>query len=387
MLRQYQSMFSPVADIVQNFIELQPITTHPTFQNQWIYSLSEVNENLEKEVELGKDDMEKIKKIEAIYITALQLFLEKARNMSWSSKTLEEKENHVDSILNRPQIPQRTMEWYEQAQKLLTASEFSKLYGSEREYANLVLSKAFPQPIANVNPKFAAPTQEMNSFDWGIRFEPVVKNTFSKHWSVDIVDSGRIVHSKDAKVAASPDGILRHCIKNPEKTARLLEIKCPISRVINETIPFEYWCQMQIQMEVADIDECEYLEVKIESKTARQLEYKKPETSHFEGTIWLMNKDMEYRYAYIQEEKGKFETENWSVYETIPWSVAHYYHTVVQRDRKWFESTAPIREQFWKDVESARQGTFTVPKPLAPRKKACLIQDSPPNEAASITST
>ncbi len=387
MLRQYQSMFSPVADIVQNFTELQPITTHPTFQNQWAYSLSELNEQLEKEVELRKDDMEKIKKIQAIYISALQLFLEKEINFSWSQKTVEERESHVDSILNRPQIPQRTMEWYEQAQKLLTASEFSKLYGSEREYANLVLSKAFPQPIANVNPKFAAPTQEMNSFDWGIRFEPVVKNTFSKHWSVDIVDSGRIVHPNDAKVAASPDGILRHCNQNPEKTARLLEIKCPISRVINDTIPFEYWCQMQIQMEVADIDECEYLEVKIESKTARQLEYKKPENPHFEGTIWLMNKDMEYRYAYTQDEKGKFESDSWSVEETIPWSVSHYYHTVVQRDRKWFESTAPIREQFWKDVESAKQGTFTLPKPLAPRKKACLIQDSPPNEAASITST
>lgn len=391
MLRQYQSMFTPVAEYIQNFTEVQAFTTHPLLQNQWSFRLEQLTNELQKEAEISNQDMEKIKKIEAIFTCGIQLFLEKAKHISWENKSTEEKEAIVQALLQRPQIPQRTQEWYEQAQTVLTASEFSKLFGTEREYANLVLSKACPQPITNLNPRFATPTQEMNSFDWGIRFEPLIKQIFSEHWSLKIVDSGRIVHPQDGKVAASPDGILVECTQDPTRTARLLEIKCPISRVINDTIPFEYWCQMQIQMEVSNIDECEYLEVKVESPTSRCTQFTKPEHSIFNGEIWLMNKDMEYRYAYTLDEKASYEEKDWSVFETIPWSISRYFHKVVQRDRLWFENTEEIRTQFWRDVESAKQGNFTIPKPTVPKGKACLIQDSPPShtplEAASITST
>ena len=390
MFRHYQSMFAPVSEYIESYAEVQAMTTHPLLQNQWSNTLEEHTRQLQKEAELSNHDMEKIKKIQSLFTCGIQLFLEKAGHISWQKKSVEEKETLVQALLQRPQIPQRTQEWYAQAQTLLTASEFSKLFGTEREYANLVLSKAFPQPIANLNPKFATPTQEMNAFDWGIRFEPLVKQVFSENWSLQIIDSGRVVHPQDGKVAASPDGILIQCKKEPRRTARLLEIKCPISRIMNDTIPFEYWCQMQIQMEVTNIDECEYLEVKIESPTSRSSQYTKPEQSLFDGQIWLMNKDMEYRYAYTLDEKAKYETENWCVFETIPWAITRYFHKVIQRDRSWFQNTEGIRKQFWRDVESARQGTFTLPKPTVPRGKACLIQDSPPSQtppdAASITS-
>ena len=42
----------------------------------------------------------------------------------------------------------------------------------------------------------------------------------------------------------------------------MLEIKNVVSREISGIPKFEYWVQMQIQMEVCDLNECDFLETK-----------------------------------------------------------------------------------------------------------------------------
>jgi hypothetical protein len=316
-----------------------------------------------------------------LIVQGLTSFLEVATNKRWRLLSEAQKTEHVKTLLERPQVPQRTAEWYAQASTVLTASEFSTRILSERQYANLVIAKAIP-PLPRLTNRLACPTNEMSPFDWGIRFEPVVKQIFQRRWSVKIVDSGRIIHPTDTHLAASPDGLL---LEGGSRTGRLIEIKCPISRDIGGAIPFDYWCQnRQIQMEVTDIDECEYLEVKVES--AHPKKKYTPENPLEEGLMWLLKKErvdssLEYVYAYTDEEFDKLAAEGWTLHEAIPWALATSTQSLFRRDPKWFLDTSGMRDKFWKDVANARGGSFKVPVPVVPKPKACLIQDSPPDSS------
>jgi hypothetical protein len=363
MFRKYQNMFLPAANYIE---EAPPMSTHPTLQAQWKDEFYEAPFSEAEE------------KVCDLIVQGLTCFLETATNKRWRQLTEEQKTEHVKALLEKPQIPQRTPEWYAQASSVLTASEFSSLYSSERQYANLVIAKAIP-PLPRLTNRLACPTNEMSPFDWGIRFEPVVKQIFQRRWSVKIVDSGRIMHPTDTHLAASPDGFL---LEGGTRTGRLIEIKCPITREIGGAIPFDYWCQMQIQMEVTGIDECEYLEVKLDSASPKKKYV--PENPMEEGLMWLLKKErsdstVEYVYAYTPEEFDKLEAEGWDLHEAIPWALESFHTVTLQRDPKWFADTSGMREKFWRDVAKARAGSFKAPAPFTPRPKACLIQDSPPD--------
>ena len=51
---------------------------------------------------------------------------------------------------------------------------------------------------------------------------------------------------------------------------RMLEIKNPFSRKITGIPKFEYWIQMQIQMETCDFNECDFLETKFVEYNSEQ---------------------------------------------------------------------------------------------------------------------
>ena len=370
MLRSFQTMFAPFAELTEYHANHMSLTTHPALHRAWDISMTRMVEDL------SLDEKESTAALQGLFTKGAQLFLRHAASLSWKSLTTEEKREKIRVLLDRPQIPQRTPAWYEQGQRILTASEFSSLYGSPRQYASLVVSKALPPQIRSSSYRSASPSSSMSPFDWGIRFEPVVKQVFSKAGGIEIGECGRITHATDSHLAASPDGILT---AGPhDRLGRLIEIKCPITRKVGVELPFSYWCQMQIQMEVADISECEYLEVKIESVHSKNLKYVTPATSVADGELYLLSKGLDYEYAYTEDEKKLFLEKGYEIFETIPWAITEYHTEVIQRDCQWFEETAPIREKFWKDVEAARIGTFKMPPPITP-KTPCLITDSPPS--------
>ena len=44
----------------------------------------------------------------------------------------------------------------------------------------------------------------------------------------------------------------------------MVEIKCPPKRKFTKTVPLHYLMQVQGQLEVCDLDECDFFQVKIE---------------------------------------------------------------------------------------------------------------------------
>jgi hypothetical protein len=356
-------MFQPAADVL-SWRDLEaPAPSHPTEFPEW---KEHTDESLGDMLDvLSEEEREGFDVAQLITYRALEKFVAKATAVGWSGLSAEERREMALNVLMRPQIPQRTSAWYAQGKEVLTASEFAKLLGSPRAVAQLIQSKV-PTAVAPMQSnRLACMTCEMGPFDWGIRFEPVVKQILEAKWGLHIAEAGRIVHPTDSHIAASPDGIIL-AATDPQRVGRLLEIKCPITRAIGGGVPFDYWCQMQVQMEVTGIDECEYVEVKIDS-----LGRAVTDLSGAEGFVWLLQDPATcvMQYAYTEA-----ETEGLEILEKIPWRLGGMYAVTVARDRGWFQQTAELRETFWRKVKEARQMPES-PMVIVIKEAACLIVD------------
>ena len=371
MFSDYHEMFKPVCEFVRTSTDILPYGDHPTlFTNCFTDSYTLLHQSL-YESELSEKNKRKAEKLCEFVHNAYEQFLEKAINPEWTKKTVEEREAHIVALCARPQVEQRTDAWYAQAATVLTASEFSTLFGSARGRAALVQAKANPPPPSPPR-ALAHRSEDIGPLTWGVRFEPVVKQILVKKWSCEIKEMGRLIHATDSFLAASPDGLIVKC-PHKEKVCRLVEIKCPYTRKVGGDIPFDYWVQMQIQMEVADIDECEYVECELVSKRPGQ-QLVDLSGCKFTGNVYLWEKDGALAYEYDQVER-----EGWTLVEEIPWGLHKYHNKVVRRDRAWYDSTHIWRQAFWTDVARVKEGLELLEPvtPMSPKVKVnvCKIQD------------
>ena len=67
-----------------------------------------------------------------------------------------------------------------------------------------------------------------------------------------------MAHKKYPYLLASPDGI--NIKEGNKRYGRMVEVKNPTTRELTGIPKKEYWIQMQLQMEVWDFDECDFLE-------------------------------------------------------------------------------------------------------------------------------
>jgi hypothetical protein len=291
----------------------------------------------------------------------------------------------IEALLNKPQIQQRTEEWYADAIGVLSASQFSIILKAGRTRALVVKEKAEPGPFPIENRRTVVLTEELNPFTWGIRFEPIVKMIYEAITKSRVVDLGRLKHQNDPRLAASPDGLVCESA-DPVRLGRFVEFKAPVSRVLNGSVPDDYMAQMQIQMEVGDVEECDYLEVKFQSGYGPKPCAPVPEGRHPEffgelAVIVRTDTGQPVRYEY-----SPLNTTQWSptplglqehVIQIVPWWCDKYWLHTVGRSRTWFQSVQPAIEQFWLDVAAAKAGTFVVPESKRkPREVKCLIDTS-----------
>jgi hypothetical protein len=347
-----QQNLKHAAEFLRYVEQVNPLGSHSNFQDSWSASALEFAEASEILTDKKAFDAA-IAFREAVHTAALE-----------TPSSSSQADDSWKWLITTHQVEQRTPEWYAETRNLLTASEVGRLFEGPGAYNGLIRAKAEGQkPIGpSTPPRLAVMSNETGPMDWGTRYEPVVKWHLEKTLSCKIRDLGRIKHRELPWVAASPDGLIEECVV-PELLGSLIEIKCPPTRVISDTIPFDYWCQMQWQMEVCDRPSCEYVEVKF-----RQLkEGDEPNPSALDrGWISLLNNILtdENRYRY---DKVGYLDEPWIVLEQYEWEILHLRRVTVKRDRDWFVRSQPAFEAFWKDVEAARSGTWE-PRPVRARK-------------------
>lgn len=368
------ALFTGAIDMVEYLDSTQPCPSYRGAFNTWSEDLPAIDE-----IEASETDYEKLESYITSVGNSLTLFIESASPL-WRLKPVAERVQHIQNLLNKPNVAQRSQAWYDQSRTVLTASEFSSILGTPRAVGSLAFQKT--QPPREHGSSSAISTAEMGPMDWGVRFEPVVKQVLESIWGATILDIGRIIHPTDPSLAASPDGLILTA-SDADRIGRLLEIKCPVKRVINDTIPFDYWCQMQIQMEVTDIDECEYVEMKIVSPYKNEPYLAPIDEPIAKGNVWIVQ-DVEscvLKYAYSAEEVENAEKDGYVVIETIPWHVERVFNTILLRDRSWFLGTAEKRAEFWKCVSDTASGAFVLApssriKPVKQIVTVCKITDT-----------
>jgi putative phage-type endonuclease len=382
MFQSHQEMLKPVLDTITSTQSFIPLGDHSVLQKAWNdehFAMLHMNirESMEK-----PETLEKAERLLDLATDAYSLFLKEAGNPEWQQMSTKERKAKIAYLKTLPQIEQRTAAWYEHYSKVLTASEFSTLFGSVKAKRSLILSKAFPKEERAFN-RLASLTMDMNAMGWGIRFEPVIKQILEQTYKCKVYESGRITHTNNGMLAASPDGIIE---ESPDAKAigRLIEIKCPYSRHIGGEIPYEYWVQMQIQMEVCDLDECEYLEAEIVSPKVG-LDTVDLSGCTLKGSVYLIKLDVAegqpFHYKYLYGDIGSSSPppvpSGYVLAETIPWGLKKWYRKLVSRDRGWYASTVIWQNAFWSDVQLAKEGKpYSVQEmDEGARRDMCLISD------------
>ncbi len=186
------------------------------------------------------------------------------------------------------------------------------------------------------------------------------KQIYEYKYKSIVKEIGRLVHPTDSRIGASPDGI----VIDGEKKGRLIEIKCPITRQLKETIPEEYYMQMQLQMEVTGAEVCDYVECRFRSLGGKG---NQEGDTILKGTLWRISKGTEQeKYIYgmigssVDDEPLLDEDEH--ILEVIPWELIEWTEIEVKRNREWWKSVQNAINEFWKDVELARKGEFVLPE-------------------------
>ena len=123
-------------------------------------------------------------------------------------------------------------------------------------------------------------------------FEPIASRIYETRYNVDLIEFGLLKHTKQGFFGASPDGITNNGI--------MVEIKCPFKRKINGEIPLQYYYQIQGQLDVCDLEECDYFECEF-AIYKDEMEFYKDDTNIEKGLIIeYKNKENETKYTYSE---------------------------------------------------------------------------------------
>lgn len=248
--------------------------------------------------------------------------------------------------LQQEHFDQRSEQWYAIRHSLLTASSIYKVLGSDAKRNELICTKCGPIVLH-------ASTHTEGPMHWGVKYEPVSIAYYCYINQTKIQEYGCIVHPSYPFIGASPDGI--NVLESSPHYGRMLEIKNPYSREITGNPKEEYWIQCQVQMEVCDLDACDFLETSFK-------EYANVDEFNADGTFQLttdgkfkgiilhfeVNNEFHYEYAPFhcsQEEYNDWEETVMIQYpnyiKTIYWKLEDEHCTIIPRHKAWFQWFLP----------------------------------------------
>ena len=159
-------------------------------------------------------------------------------------------EEHIRYLENKPQPEQHTPEWYTFRHSHITASNAWKAFGTQSSKNQLIYEKC--KPIAEKETRSVNLSE--TAMTWGHKYEPLTRMIYEDINQTKIKDFGCIEHNDYPFLAASPDGI----VVGKNNFGRMIEIKNVVSRDITGIPKMDYYIQTLLQMEVCDLNECDY---------------------------------------------------------------------------------------------------------------------------------
>jgi putative phage-type endonuclease len=327
-----------------------------------------------------------------------------------ASSFVSEMTQKVQTLREKPQPDQRTPEWYARRNNLITASAASKAFGSQASINQLIYEKcknysatATATAVGGgdtvITPQ--APLQgSVNSpLHWGQRYEPVTVMVYEYRNKTRLGEFGCIQHDDYPFIGASPDGI--NIDPASPIYGRMVEIKNIFNRDITGHPKEEYWIQTQIQMEVCDLDECDFVETRFKEYDSEE-DYLADTSSSSDRRGYSANGNEKgiilwfqtapalthngyvstpiqlYEYAPIGATDAEYTEWEAAVFakhqksgniwvRTIYWYLDEYSCVLVRRNRLWFSEAVKVLERVWVTIEEERQTGY---EHRAPKKKA-----------------
>jgi putative phage-type endonuclease len=260
--------------------------------------------------------------------------------------------SRIQYLQSKPQPDQRTQEWLDMRYNMITASNVSRA---------ITKQKSFIKEKCNPNHKFTGG----DATNWGTKFEPVSQMIYEHKFHTKLAEFGVIQHDDHIFIGASPDGI-NVDETNEELYGKMVEFKSPFTRSIESVLKdTNYKNQKQLQMEVCDLDECDFVITifkdlyTVENYINANYEYKGVIVTFTEPTD---NKKYTYKYMplfsdennadkineWVEEQKRQNPTlvplaDNFVQY----WYLKDMSCTLDKRDREWFSINQPHLKECW----------------------------------------
>lgn len=213
-------------------------------------------------------------------------------------------------VLTKKQIVQGIPEWHDERYGMVTATDCSSILEANPFLKKLELLRRKCSPLII--------HEDTANTSWGKRFEKIAYNLYSQLTKKKLYELGLLKHDKLTWLGASPDGIT--------EDAKLLEIKCVVNRKISKKEPYYYWIQMQIQLEVTNLEECDFFQCKFTEYKSKQ-----------EMLADTNTKDV-------------FKGEGLYDGKVFYWKLMKFTCKTIKRDRNWFKRNVSILHQFYKDM-------------------------------------
>jgi putative phage-type endonuclease len=297
-------------------------------------------------------------------------------------------EEQINFLKSKPQPAQRTKEWYDFRHNLITASNAYKAFDSQSTKNQLIYEKCQPNTASSEDSDTKSIQIQMinvnTTLHHGQKYEPLSVMIYEDMYKTKIDDFGCIQHEKYSFLGASPDGI--NVDRNSLRYGRMLEIKNIVNREIDGIPKKEYWIQTQLQMEVCDLDECDFLETKF-------IEYENAESFYNDLTdkrkgviMYFHTKEGKPFYKYMPFTVVSFNDINeWQeqmidLYQSSEYNyvwIKDYYWkldivscVLVCRNKQWFKDNINELAEIWEIIVKERVSGFEhrapnrKPKPL-----------------------
>lgn len=307
-------------------------------------------------------------------------------------------DKRVFLLKRKQQYEQRSQEWFDVRRTLVTASSAASLLIRNKKTCESYVKEYKLEHIFDYNNKSCNPYSSRTQYIldkcrqgafkgniatyWGQKYESVVTDLYSNLTNKEVLEFGLMVHDEHKWLGASPDGITMDGV--------MIEIKCPFRRKITGIPPFYYWIQVQLQLEVCNLDYCDFVEYEFtEFKNEEEFMDDITLTTNIKNKgIFIqvdpMNQDSTQegtnipydmsKSQYIYPEKHfldnsddllkwrdiqlktlpetideKYKNDKF-IYTPIYWKVTDSSIVRIERDREWFSNIKPVLENQWKKL-------------------------------------
>ena len=274
----------------------------------------------------------------------------------------------IEILKSVTQPQQRTQEWHDFRKEHLTGSNSWKIFSTKSSNNQLMFEKLEPSKTDYYNKPNLNDQQPMN---WGHKYEPLSIKLYEFYNDVVVEEFGCIEHANIKYLAASPDGIVTSLKNN----GRMLEVKNPTTREITKIPKTDYYVQMQLQMEVCQLEECDFVETKFKEYDSYD-DFENDKYKLEKGMIIVLiknNNDLVYEYSPLFSNKptaledfvndtynkygftdGELEKGQYRWFKNIYWYLDIFSCILVPRNRKWFSSAEEKIKDFWSDILKER---------------------------------